>query len=169
MAGVNVLVIYYSRTGTTEKMAKAVAKGAKSVKEAKVTIKRVEEATMDDLKEADAIIIGSPTYYGQMAAEVKKFVDESVKIHGALEGKVGGAFTSCGAMGGGCETTILSILKAMLIHGMIIQGNPQDHHYGVVSIGAPDENVLGACKELGKRVAELAWRLKKNHSSLSPF
>ena len=161
MSKVKVLVVYYSRTGNTERMAKAVAEGASQVEDCEVVLKRVEEMKVDELKEYDAIIIGSPTYYGQMAAEVKKFIDESVKLHGELEGKVGGAFSSCAAMGGGVETTILSILKAMLIHGMIIQGDPEEHHYGVVSIGPPTKEVLEACKRLGRRIAELAKKIKK--------
>jgi len=161
MTKVKVLVLYYSRTGNTERMAKAVAEGASEVENVEVTLKRVERASVDELKEYDAIIIGSPTYYGQMAAEVKKFIDESVKIHGELEGKVGGAFSSCGARGGGVETTVLSILKALLIHGMIIQGDSEEHHYGVVSVGPPTSEILEACKRLGRRVAELAKTLKK--------
>ena len=160
MQEVKVLVAYYSRTGNTEKMAKAVTEGAKSVEGVNVTLKRVEDVKIEELKEYDAIIIGSPTYYGQMAAEVKRFIDESVRLHGQLEGKVGGAFSSCGARGGGAETTVLSILKAMLIHGMIIQGNPEEHHYGVISVGSPDPDTLESCKNLGRRIALLAKKLK---------
>ena len=162
MTKVKVLIVYYSRTGNTERMAKAVAEGASKVEGAEVVLKRVVDASVDELNEYDAIIIGSPTYYGQMASEVKRFLDESVKLHGQLEGKVGGAFTSCGAKGGGGETTILSILQALLIHGMIIQGDPREHHYGVVSIGAPDDEILEACRRLGRRVAELASRIKSS-------
>lgn len=160
MSKVKVLVLYYSKTGNTERMAKAVADGVQEVKEAEIHLKKVSEIKVDELKNYDAIIIGSPTYYGQMAAEVKRLIDESVKLHGQLEGKVGGAFTSCGAIGGGCETTIMSILKALLIHGMIVQGDPEEHHYGVVSIGPPTEEVLSACRRLGKRIAELTLKLK---------
>ncbi len=160
MSKARLLIIYYSRTGNTEKMAKAVAEGAKEVKEVEVILRKVNNVKVNELADYDGIVIGSPTYYGQMASEVKKFIDESVKIHGKLEGKVGGAFSSCAARGGGAETTVLSILKAMLIHGMIIQGNPEEHHYGVVSVGSPDEEILDACRELGRRVASLVLRLK---------
>lgn len=161
MEGVRILVTYYSRTGSTEEMARAVAEGVREVKGAEAVLKRVEDVRVEELREYDGIIIGSPTYYGQMASEVKRLIDESVKLHGELEGKVGAAFSSCGARGGGCETTVLSIIKAMLIHGMIVQGDPEEHHYGVVSVGKPDDAVLRACGRLGRRVAELALRLKK--------
>jgi len=91
---------------------------------------------------------------------VKRIFDESVKHHGKLEGKVGGAFTSSGMVGGGNETTIMAILQAMLIHGFIIQGRPKNNHYGAVSVGAPDEKVLDDCRELGQRVAQLAKKVK---------
>ena len=157
---VKVLVAYFSRTGNTEKMARAVAEGVSEVEGVEVALKRVEEVDVEELKEYDGIVLGSPTYYGQMAAEVKRLVDDSVKLHGELEGKVGAAFSSCGAMGGGCETTVLSILKAMLIHGMIVQGDPEWHHYGVVAIGKPRRETLEACKRLGRRVAELTLKLR---------
>ena len=73
---------------------------------------------------------------------------------------IGGAFSSAANIGGGNETTILSILQAMLIHGMIVQGNPKGDHYGPVSIGSPDERVKKQCRELGQRVASLVKKLK---------
>ncbi|RLF13563.1 MAG: flavodoxin family protein [Thermoprotei archaeon] len=157
---VKILILYFSRTGNTEKMAKAVAEGAKEIEGVDVVLKSIREARPQDLLEADGIIIGSPTYYGTIAGPLKKFLDETVKYHGSLEGKVGGAFSSCGAMGGGAETTVLDIIKVMLIHGMIVQGNPEEHHFGVISIGSPDKEILEACKELGRRVARLAKQLK---------
>jgi len=157
---IKILILYYSKTGNTEKMAKAVAEGASMVNDVKVLIKSVREARLQDLLEADGIIIGSPTYYGTIAGPLKEFLDQTVKYHGSLEGKVGGAFASCGARGGGVETTVLDLIKIMLIHGMIVQGNPEEHHYGVISIGPPDEETLTACKELGRRVAVLAKKLK---------
>ncbi len=73
------------------------------------------------LLNADGIVIGSPTYYGGVAWPIKKLIDETIEYHGQLEGKVGGAFSSSSNIGGGNETTILSLLQAFLIHGMIIQ------------------------------------------------
>ncbi|MGC8998406.1 MAG: flavodoxin family protein, partial [Candidatus Bathyarchaeia archaeon] len=104
--------------------------------------------------------MGSPTYYGQMSARLKALIDESVKIHGKLEGKVGAAFTSSGGTATGAETTLLSILKAMLIHGMIVQGRADDKHYGAAAVEKPDKEELEYCRELGKRTATLVKKLK---------
>ena len=153
-----ILIVYYSRTGNTKKMAEAVAEGVKEEK-ADVAVKDVKDVKVDELLEYDGIIIGSPTYYGTLAAEIKKLLDDSVAFHGQLEGKAGGAFTSAGNIGGGNETTILSILEAMLIHGMVVQGTPRGDHYGPVAVGAPDERAKKQCRELGSRVARLAKRL----------
>lgn len=155
-----VLIIYYSGTGNTEEMAEMVKKGAETEK-VEVEVKKVEQTNLDDLLEADGIIIGSPTYYGTLAAPIKKLIDESVAYHGQLAGKVGGAFTSSANIGGGNETTILSILEAFLIHGMIIQGAYDGDHYGPVSIGKPNKRAERECEELGKRVAQLVLKLTK--------
>jgi len=156
-----VLVVYDSKTGNTEKMAFAVAEGAKQIKGVEVIVKRVDQTRVKDLSKADGIIMGSPTYYGQMSAKLKALIDESVKIHGKLEGKVGAAFTSSGGTATGAETTILSILQAMLVHGMIVQGRADNKHYGAAAVGSPRKKGLESCKELGKRVASLVVRLKK--------
>lgn len=155
-----VLIIYYSRTGNTKKMAKIVEEGV-SLEGVKVEVKSVDKVTVEELLKVDGIIIGSPTYYGSMAAEIKKLLDDSVKYHGKLEGKVGAAFTSSNNIGGGNETTILDILNAFLVHGMVIQGTSSGDHYGPVAIGAPDNRAFGQCKDLGRRVARLVKRLAK--------
>jgi len=152
------LVIYYSRSGNTRKMAELIAEGIKK-EGVEALLKDVKEVKADDLLKPDALVIGSPTYYGSMSAEIKKLLDDSVKFHGKLEGKVGAAFSSSANIGGGNETTVLDILNAMLIHGMIIQGDPQGGHYGAVSIGSPDERSTKQCVRLGGRVAKLT---KKN-------
>jgi NAD(P)H dehydrogenase (quinone) len=154
-----VLVVYYSRAGSTARMAELVAEGVREVNGAEVTVKKVEEVEPRSLADYDAIVCGSPTYYGQMAAEVKALFDKSVVIHGKLEGKVGGAFTSAANLAGGNETTIVSILEAMLIHGMVVQGTAQRDHYGPVAIGKPDERAVGECRKLGRNVARLAVKL----------
>ena len=153
-----VLITYYSATGNTEKMAKLVADGAKAAAAA-VTLKPIGEVGATQLLDYDAIIIGSPTYYGAPAAQVRTLFDDSVKHHGQLEGKVGAAFSSSANIGGGNETTILAILHSMLIHGMVVQGNSKGDHYGPVSINAPDSRVEKQCRELGRRTAELAAKL----------
>lgn len=157
MAGV--LVIYYSQTGNTKKMAESIVEGIKKEGGLEVLIKDVKDVNADELLKYEAIIIGSPTYYGTMAAPIKKLLDESVKFHGKLDGKVGAAFASSANVGGGNETTILDILNAMLIHGMIIQGDSQGDHYGAVSIGSPDSRATKQCIRLGSRVAKLVKRL----------
>ncbi len=157
---IKILVAYYSRSGNTKKMAEAVAEGAKK-EGVEVDLKEIGRFEPEELLDYDGIIIGSPTYYGTLAWEVKKLLDESVKFHGKLEGKVGGAFSSAANIGGGNETTILSILEAMLIHGMVVQGSYSGDHYGPVSIGAPDARSREQCLSLGRRIAKLAKRLKK--------
>ena len=148
-----IVVIYDSRTGNTEKMAEAVAEGAKEVPETKVVLKNVDRASLNDLLEADGIIMGSPTYYGDMSGKLNK-------IHGKLVGKVGGAFTSAGGTACGAETTNLAILHAMLIHGMVVQGRHDDKHYGPTALEAPGKDEIESCRELGKKVARLAAKLK---------
>ena len=108
---------------------------------------------MDELLEADGLIVGSPTYYGTMAASVKRLLDASVKYHGKLNGKVGAAFASAATTGQ--ETTLFSLLQALLIHGRIIQGDPEVDYYGVTSIEKPDEQVLKNCQRFGQRFATL--------------
>jgi len=153
-----VLVLYYSKTGNTEKMARLIEEGAKDAG-VQAEIKPVGSATLDDLQAADGIVIGSPTYYGLPASEIIKLIDESVKLHGRLEGKVGAAYSSSANIGGGNETVIMSILQAMLVHGMVVQGIPKGDHYGPVSIGAPDDRASRQCKLLGERVAKLVKKL----------
>lgn len=153
-----ILVVYCSRSGNTKAMAEFVAQGAKEAG-AEVDLKAIASVSADDLLKYDGIIAGSPTYYGNMAWELKRLFDDSVRHHGALTGKVGGAFTSSANIGGGNETTIRAILDAMLIHGMIVQGTASGDHYGPVAIGKPDERAKKQCLELGRRVATLAERL----------
>ena len=155
-----ILVVYDSKTGNTEKMAFAVAEGAKQVSGVDVVVKKVDETDIEDLLSADGIIMGSPTYYGQISAKLKALIDKSVKIHGELEGKVGAAFTNSGGTASGAETTLLSILEAMLVHGMIIQGNPHSKHYGAAVVGSPNDKELKFCRELGERTARLVMKLK---------
>lgn len=154
-----VLVVYYSRSGNTRAMAEHVAAGCREVPGVQVDLKPVADVTPDDLLGYDGIIMGSPVYYGSMAAELKSLIDESVCHHGKLVGKVGAAFASSGGPGGGNETTCLDIVKAWMIHGMIVQGDPRGDHYGAIAVGAPDERSQKECRRLGQRVAELTVKL----------
>ena len=154
----NGLVIYYSRSDNTKQMAKTIAE-AMNEANLPTKCKSVTDTSLDDLQAADAIVVGSPTYYGRMAGPIAQFFDESVTMHGKLDGKVGAAFSSSSNIGGGNETTIMSIIETLLIHGMIVQGDPQGDHYGPVSIGKPDERVLKQCQRRGQRIAQLTNKL----------
>ena len=153
------LVCYYSRTKHTQHMAEAVAEAGAAVAGVSVDLKSVDQLAPKDLLDYDAIVMGSPTYYGSMSAELKRLIDESVAFHGELAGKVGGAFSSSANVGGGNETTVLDILKAMLIHGMVVQGSASGDHYGPVAIGEMDQRARQQCANLARSVAELAVRL----------
>ncbi len=153
-----VLVCYYSRTGNTEEMAEKIAEVMKG-EGLDVDLAKVEDTKVDELLNYDCLIFGSPTYYGSMAWPMKKLLDESVKFHGRLKGKIGGAFSSSANVGGGNETTILSILKALIIHGMIVQGEPSGDHYGPVSIGTPDKRALKNCERYAKNLSALVKKL----------
>jgi NAD(P)H dehydrogenase (quinone) len=158
-----VLVTYYSRTGNTKKLAEEIGKG---VQEAGVdcVIKPVSDVTKEDLLSSQGIIIGSPVYFGSMASDVKKMIDDFVGIRKKMEGKIGAAFATSADESGGKETTIMSILQAMLIYGMIVVGDPLDAtgHYGTSCIGAPDAETKENAAKLGKRVAELAKKISSS-------
>lgn len=153
-----VLVVYFTRTGNTKVMAEIVAAAAER-EGAEVILKDVEETKADELLAYDAIVAGSPTYYGGMAGKMKDFFDSSVAHHGKLSGKVGAAFSSSANIGGGNETTVLNILHVMLVHGMIVQGTAEGDHYGPISIDTPDDRAKAQCEALGRRVAVLAKKL----------
>ncbi|MDD5347441.1 MAG: NAD(P)H-dependent oxidoreductase [Candidatus Omnitrophica bacterium] len=153
-----VIVIYYSQTGNTKKMAELIGEGVKK-EGVDVAVKDVADVSAKELLEYDGIIAGSPTYYGTMAFQLKKLFDESVRFHGKLDGKVGAAFASSANTAGGNETTVLDILNAMLIHGMILQGDPQGDHYGPVALGSPDARATKECQRRGARVAALVKKI----------
>jgi NAD(P)H dehydrogenase (quinone) len=150
----SVLIIYDSRTGNTEKMAYKISETIKE-KDLNVLLRKVEEASIDELPKVHALILGSPVYYGLPTGRIKEFLDKSVKYHGKLTHLVGGAFCSAGGTHTGSETTIIALLESLLVHGMIIQGNPHGNHYGPAAIGSPDEKALDQCVKLGERVANL--------------
>ncbi|MDD5568095.1 MAG: flavodoxin domain-containing protein [Candidatus Omnitrophica bacterium] len=155
-----VLIVYYSRGGNTRKMAELIADGVKS-EGMEAAVRDVKDVLADDLLQYGGLVFGSPTYYGTMCAEIKKLFDDSVRFHGKLDGKAGAAFSSSRNIAGGNETTILDILNAMLIHGMIIQGDCSGDHYGPVAIDSPDERSVKECLRMGSRFAKLVKRLSK--------
>lgn len=190
-----ILILFYSRTGNTAALADAVAQGAKSVRFAEVDVRRIEDlaptrviesdaewkssreklaaryqtfADVNALADYDAMILGSPTRYGIMAAELKHVLDQTgpLRQRGALVNKVGGAFTSVSTPHGGHETTVWSIMTPMANLGLILVppgysdavmftgGSP----YGATATtgaGAPGEADLAAARHQGKRVAEV--------------
>ncbi len=157
------LVAYYSKTGHTKAMAARIAE-VLTAEGLDVTQETVDRVPVESLTGYDCLVFGSPTYYGTIAWPLKKLIDESVKIHGKLRGKVGGAFTSSGNLAGGNETTVLDILKSLLIHGMIVQGDHQGDHYGPVAVGRPDERSLKSCAAYGQKLARLTRALHPDKS-----
>ncbi|MDE3019980.1 MAG: NAD(P)H-dependent oxidoreductase [Nitrospirota bacterium] len=168
-AGVRVLVAYYSMTGHTEKMAQGVAKGAREVAGAMVSLKRVEEVTADDLFESDAVIVGSPVYWSNMAGPVKTFFDNWQLKFGVfpefkMRNKVGAAFATGGQVSAGKEVTMLTMLAAMLGNQMIVVSGGGAFGASATTEGnSPgiDEQELAGARALGQRVAEVAAIMKK--------
>ncbi|MES2032743.1 MAG: NAD(P)H:quinone oxidoreductase [Pseudomonadota bacterium] len=194
-----ILVLYYSSYGHIETMAKAVAEGARSTG-ATVDIKRVPEivsdevakasyykldqeapiAKIDDLADYDAIIIGAGTRFGRMPSQMAAFLDQAGGLwaRGALNGKVGGAFTSTATQHGGQETTLFSIITNLLHFGLVVVGLPYSFQgqmrldevtggspYGATTIAGgdgsrqPSETELDGARHQGKTVAETAAKL----------
>ena len=194
---VEVLVLYYSRNGATAELARQVCRGVESVSGASARLRTVPAvtaesetparpvpasgpayATLEDLKETAALVLGSPTRFGNMAAPLKYFLDgtASLWLSGGLAGKPAAVFTSTQTMHGGQETTLLSMMLPLLHHGMYLVGLPYTERalndtqrggspYGASHVAgtaaapalSPDEKALA--QALGKRVAELAVRL----------
>jgi NAD(P)H dehydrogenase (quinone) len=152
------IVVYHSRSGNTKEMAEIITKSMNEVN-LPTECKSVNDITSEELFSYDAIVIGSPTYYGHMAGPIKNLIDDLVSRHGQLDGKIGAAFSSAANIGGGNETTIMGIIEAMLISGMVVQGDPRGDHYGPVSIGKPDQRVEKQCIRRGHRIAELTKKL----------
>jgi NAD(P)H dehydrogenase (quinone) len=195
------LVLYYSSYGHVETMAASIAEGARSVPNVEVTVKRVPEtipeeiakkvgvkldqqapvATTAELTDYDAIIFGTPTRFGNMAAQMRNFLDQTGKmwVQGGLIGKVASVFTSTGT-GGGNETTILTFIPTLLHHGMIYVGLPYScpeltdisevrggSPYGAATIAGGDGSRKPSAKELamakfqGQHVATIAAKMTK--------
>ena len=169
---VTVLVTYHSVTGNTEKMAQGVADGVKAVSGSSVVLKRVGEVATDDLLSSDAVVVGSPVYFGTMSGEVKTFFDNWLLKFGVfrdfkMRNKVGGAFATGGAISNGKEGTMLAILESMLVNQMIVVGG--GGAFGASATTGPDspgidEKELTAARDLGRRVAEAAAVVRRGSS-----
>jgi len=198
-----VLVLYYSMYGHIEIMAEAIADGARQVDGVEAVTKRVPEiipedraramgvkldqkapiATVEELANYDAVIFGTPTRFGNMAAQMRNFLDQTGKLwmNGSLIGKVGSVFTSSGTQHGGQETTITSFHSTLLHQGMVIVGVPYSckgltvmteitggSPYGSSTLAGgdgkrtPSENELEIARFQGRHVAEIAKRLTAN-------
>jgi NAD(P)H dehydrogenase (quinone) len=197
----NILILYYSSYGHIETMANAVAEGARGVAGTEVTIKRVPELVPEDvqrksgfksdqaapilkdvneLADYDAIVVGTPTRFGNMASQMRNIWDQTGGLwaNGKLIGKVGSAFTSTASQHGGQETTLTSIHTTLLHHGMVIAGVPYScpeltnmeeitggSPYGATTLAGadgsrqPSENELTIARFQGRHVAELAAKL----------
>ena len=157
-----ILILYFSKGNNTKKLAEKIAEGVEEVDGIKALLKHTSDVTKSDFVDSAGIIAGSPVYFGTMAAEMKAIFDAFVGIRKHMGDKIGAAFATSGDPSGGKETTIMSILQALLIYGMIIVGDPLDAtgHYGVSCAGAPDKNTAQNAAKLGKRVALLVKKLR---------
>ncbi|WP_447970732.1 flavodoxin family protein [Nitrospira sp. M1] len=172
---VRVLVTYHSLTGSTEKMAMGVVEGVKTVPGTEVTVKRVGEVTAEELFGSDALIVGSPVYWSNMSGEVKTFFDNWQFKFGVfpefkMQNKVGAAFATGGQVSSGKEVTMLTILAAMLGNKMIIVSEGGAFGASATTEGnSPgiDQQELTDAQTLGKRVAEVAWIIKRGTSESS--
>jgi NAD(P)H dehydrogenase (quinone) len=167
--GVRVLVAYYSMTGNTEKMARGVAEGAESVKGAVVLLKRVEQVTAEDLFGTDALVVGSPVYWSNMAGPVKTFFDNWQLKFGVypefkMRNKVGAAFATGGQVSSGKEVAMLTMLAAMLgNHMIVVSGGGAFGASATTEGNSPgiDDQEMADAKALGQRVAEVTTLLRK--------
>jgi NAD(P)H dehydrogenase (quinone) len=150
--------------GPIDRLAHAIGDGVLSVPDTRVVLHHPNEASVEQMIEADAIILGSPNWHG-MTADMKGVIDQTGLIweQGKLVGKVGAAFTSGWSRAGGQEMTLLTLLHSLLAHGMVIVGLPWSRrmvksgsYYGPTAVGGPTEDDLGQARALGRRVAHYA-------------
>jgi len=162
----NVLIIYHSRTGRTRELANEIAEGAARADAAEAIVRSADEVTRDEFVAADAVIAGSPVYFGTMTAELKSVFDKFVGTRRKMEGKVGAAFATSGHHTGGKETTMMSIIQAFLIYGMIIVGDPLDTggHYGIGFSGEMTDELRDQAVRFGERVARIAAAVASSRS-----
>ena len=162
-----VLILFDSRGGLTEELAQAVAEGVRSVASAQLSLRRLDDASPDELKQVAAVIIGSPNWSG-ITGKLKTWFDQSGDLWetGELAGKVGAAFAAGWSPSGGLEATLLQLLHLLLAHGMVVVGLPWSErmrvsgsYYGATAVGQVSEDDRAQAGELGRRVAEMALRL----------
>lgn len=156
-----ILVLYYSKGGNTKKLALSILEGVNRVPGIQGVVRDTQSVTREDFLEAAGVIAGSPVYFGTMAAPLKQVFDAFISTRRKMDGKIGAAFATSGDPSGGKETTMFSIIQALMIYGMVITGDPLSAtgHYGVACVGEPDEKTLENGAKLGQRVGELALKL----------
>ena len=188
-----ILIIYYSKNGAIQKMSEKISRGINAVDNSEAVIRTLPDikdntaaianednilyATNEDLANCDGLILGSPTYFGNMAAPMKFFLDGTSAewFNNTLSGKPAGVFTSSSSMHGGQETTLITMLIPLLHHGMIISGIPYSEKelhdtrtggspYGPTHFSGDKENSLSnheikLCTSFGSRVANIAKKL----------
>ncbi len=163
---VKILIVYFSAGGTTKQLAQGVEEGVNQVSDATAVLRSVDEVTLEDIQAADGIILGSPTYWGNIASPMKQFIDNT----GLFENKIGAAFSTGALTTGGKENVILSLLSALLMKGAIVVGPIYDlgefktGSLGVSALTAPPSEGINKyemeeARTLGKRVAHLAVQL----------
>jgi NAD(P)H dehydrogenase (quinone) len=171
-----ILVVYYSRTGNTEQMAHAVVEGTKRVPAVATKLKKVSEASKEDLETADGIVLGCPTYFANLPGEMKAIIDNwNWKMKVDFTDKVGGAFATAGGQVGGQGHVVVSLLLFMLNNRMVVAGPLYRNEAtgsiwgesGAAAITGPldpgvSEGELDGARRLGERVARLAIKMKGN-------
>jgi len=162
-----VLLLFDSRGGRTERLAEAVAEGVRSVPGATLHYRRLDDASIDDLKQCEALILGSPNWSG-VTGKLKDWMDHSGDLWetGDLAGKIGAAFTAGWSRSGGTEATLLQLLHLLFAHGMLVLGLPwsdrmrrSGSYYGATAHGEVTDDDRTQARELGRRVAEFTQRL----------
>ncbi len=162
-----VLILFDSRGGLTEQLAEAVAEGVRATPGVTLRHRRLDDASVDDLKQSDALVLGSPNWSG-VTGKLKDWMDHTGDLWetGELEGKIGAAFTAGWSRSGGTEATLLQLLHLLFAHGMLVIGLPWSErmrrsgsYYGATAHGEVSEDDRAQARDLGRRVAELAQRL----------
>jgi NAD(P)H dehydrogenase (quinone) len=165
---ISVLVLYDAKGPAIESLAQAAARGVSRANDASPLLKLIQEATIDDLLRADALLLGSPNWSG-VAGTLKSWLDEQGDLweEGSLAGKPGAAFTTGWGRHSGLEITLLQLIHWLLACGMIVVGLPwsdrmrySGSYYGATTAGRVSEDDLAQAEALGARVADVAARLK---------
>jgi len=158
----NVLVLYHSKEGHTARMADYVGQGAGEVPGMEVRVRSIEQASRQDILWCHGLALGAPTNLGSISWRMKQFWDEEVtQVWQDVDGRIGCAFSSQGAWGGGAELTCQTLMTVMLNFGFLVfgltdyVGKQWTAHYGVTQAGEPrEEREIAACRRLGRRLAE---------------